>query len=356
MSIKEYAPALTEAFGERMQGILNDAALALMTSIGHQVGLFDTLARRPAMTSPQIAQAAGLHERYVREWLAAMVCGRVILFDPVARTYTLPPEHAAWLTRAAGARNLAGDTQVFALLAQVEPALIACFRNGGGVPYSAYPRFQQIMAENSRRLFDTALLSDILPVVPGLIERLQTGIDALDAGCGSGRAVNLMAQAFPNSRFTGYDLSEEAIAAAWDEAAALRLKNVVFEALDITQITAMARYDLITAFDSIHDQAQPAQVLQHVARALRPGGTFLMVDIRASSDLAENMELPLAPFMYTISCMHCMTVSLAADGAGLGAMWGQQLACRMLAEAGFTNVTVARIEADTGNSYYIAMK
>jgi hypothetical protein len=116
------------------------------------------------------------------------------------------------------------------------------------------------------------------------------------------------------------------------------------------------RFDLVTAFDAIHDQAQPARVLAGIAAALRPEGVFLMVDIGASSHVHENMDYPLAPFMYTISCMHCMTVSLALDGAGLGAMWGEQLARQMLAEAGFTRVEASRVEGDRTNSYYVATK
>lgn len=346
----------TAAFGARMAEILNSAALALMCSIGHQVGLFDTLAHQPPQTCPQIAAAAGLQERYVREWLGAMVTGRVVDYDPAAATYALPAAHAAWLTRAAGANNLANDAQVLPLLAQVEPAIIACFRTGGGVPYDSFPRFQAIMAESSRRVVDTALLTQILPLVPGLVARLAEGIDVLEVGCGSGHALNLIAQAFPRSRFTGYDLSAEGIAAAWAEARRMRLRNVQFAQHDAAQLHAVDWYDLVTAFDAIHDQAHPARVLRGVARALRPAGTFLMGDIRASSDLAENIDRPFAPFMYTISCMHCMTVSLALGGEGLGAMWGEQRACQMLAEAGFTQVAIAQITADTGNNYYIATK
>jgi ubiquinone/menaquinone biosynthesis C-methylase UbiE len=224
------------------------------------------------------------------------------------------------------------------------------------VPYAAFPRFQEIMAENSRRVMDAALLQDIVPVVPELIARLTEGIDVPEVGCGSGHALNLMAHAFPRSRFTGYDLSDEGIAAAWDEARHLRLKNVQFAQHDAAQLHAVDRYDLVTAFDAIHDQAHPTRVLHGIARALRPTGTFLMGDIRASSDLAENIDLPLAPFLYTISCMHCMTVSLALGGEGLGAMWGEQRARQMLITAGFTQVEVTQVAADTGNTYYIATK
>src|SRR5207244_5936072 len=129
-----------------------------------------------------------------------------------------------------------------------------------------------------------------------------------------------------------------------------------FEAQDVSHLDSPGRYDLITAFDSIHDQARPTQVLAAIAKALRSRGMFLMVDIAASSHLEENMDHPLAPFLYTISCNHCMTVSLAEDGAGLGTMWGEQVAGQMLREAGFTQLEVKHIKGDIANSYYIAFK
>jgi ubiquinone/menaquinone biosynthesis C-methylase UbiE len=192
--------------------------------------------------------------------------------------------------------------------------------------------------------------------VPGLVERLRAGIDVADVGCGLGHAVTLMAGAFPRSRFTGFDFSAEGIAAGRKAAARRGLSNARFELQDVARLDVSQGYDLITAFDAIHDQAQPAQVLAGITRALRPGGTFLMVDIAASSNLAENGEHPLGSYLYTVSCMHCMTVSLAQGGAGLGTMWGEQVALRMLAEAGFSQVEVRRVPGDIINSYYIARR
>ena len=212
------------------------------------------------------------------------------------------------------------------------------------------------MAEDSAQVVDTSLLSVTLPLIPGMVERLQTGIDVADIGCGSGHALIVMAQAFPASRFAGYDLSQEGIGAARAEAQRSGVTNTRFEVQDVSALDIPGSYDLITAFDAIHDQARPAQVLSAIARALRPGGIFLMVDIAASSQLEENGDHPLAPFLYTISCNHCMTVSLAANGAGLGTMWGEQVAHQMLSAAGFTHIEVKHIEADFTNSYYIASR
>src|SRR3954452_20348861 len=180
-----------------MVGVLNNAGLALMTSIGHQTGLFDTMAGLPPSTSEKIAQAAGLNERYVREWLGAMVTGGVVEVDGEQNTFTLPPERAACLTRAAGPHNIATPMLFIALLGKVEDQIVDCFRQGGGVPYSAYTQFQRLMAANSAQVHDSGLVEGILPLVPGLVECLDVGIDVADVGCGQGHAINLIARAFP---------------------------------------------------------------------------------------------------------------------------------------------------------------
>jgi hypothetical protein len=199
----------TQQFAERITGAIDDASLALLLSIGHQTGLFDTMAELPPATSAQIADAAGLNERYVREWLGGVVAAQVIAYDPEAETYMLPRDHAAVLTRAAGPDNLARVAQFIPLLGEVEQKIVGCFRAGGGLPYSDYPRFHKLMAEESGEVFDAALVDVILPLADGLPERLRTGADVADIGCGSGHAINVMAQAFPASRFTGVDFSEE---------------------------------------------------------------------------------------------------------------------------------------------------
>lgn len=352
----ETAPETAKEFTGRIVAALDGASLALLLSIGHQTGLLDTMAGLPPSTSAQIAEAAGLNERYVREWLAGMTAGRVVDYDAGTGRYTLPSHRAAVLTRAAGPDNLALVALFIPQLAEVEQRIIGCFREGGGLHYGEFPRFHTLMAEQSGVVYDTALVDAVLPLVDGLVERLRAGADVADVGCGSGHAINVMAQAFPASRFTGIDFSAEAIAAGAREAAALGLTNATFESHNLAQLDKSAAYDVITAFDAIHDQAHPARVLENIHRALRPGGIFLMADIKASSRLEENIGAPMSTYLYTTSLMHCMTVSLAADGAGLGAAWGTQLAVAMLADAGFGDVRVAEIDSDPLNNYYIAGK
>jgi SAM-dependent methyltransferase len=357
MTAQELDQTEVATFTQQLVAIMTGGRLSLMISIGHRTGLFDAIAGLPPATSDTIAEAAGLNERYVREWLGAMTCGRIVAYDPVARTYRLPAEHAAVLTRTAGIRNMAMMAQPIALFGMVEDAIVECFRTGGGVPYADYPpRFRQLIAELTARVHDAALIDRILTLVPGLPDRLRAGIDVADIGCGSGHALNLMARAFPASRFTGYDFDEDALRAARIEAESLGLANARFELKDVATLALDGGYDLITAFDAIHDLARPRDALWSIARALRPDGVFLMVDVGASSNLDENLDHPLAAGLYVNSTMYCLTVSLAQGGEGLGAMWGEQTVRQYLADAGFTRVEVRRIEGDMINNYYIAAK
>jgi 2-polyprenyl-3-methyl-5-hydroxy-6-metoxy-1,4-benzoquinol methylase len=355
MTTTEFDATRVEQFAGRTLQILNDSMLALLLSVGHQTRLFDTMAGLEPSTSAQIADAASLDERYVREWLAGLTVGGIVEHDPETGTYVLPAEHAAVITRAAGSDNLASFAQYVGLFGELEQEVVRAFRDGKGVPYSAMPRFQELQAEETAQIHDGGLIDTTLPLVDGLVDRLREGIDVLDVGCGHGHAANLIADSFPSSRVLGIDISEQGIAAARAEAEHLRLSNASFEVRDALTLDR-GGYDLITTFDVVHDLPRPAETVQAIHDALRPGGTYLMVDIAASSHLHENLEHPLGPALYTASIFHCMSVSLANGGPGLGAMWGEQKALEILHGAGFDNVEVKRVDADFLNNYYIARK
>lgn len=343
-----------DTFTWKLLDILNHGALALMISVGHRTGLFDSMVRTGKANSRRLAECTALSERYVREWLGAMVTGEVVAYDPEADTYHLPEWHAACLTRAAGAANLAAPMQWIAVLGGVEDEVVHAFHHGSGVPYEAYRRFHEVTAQSSEQATAEALENDVLPRIPDLMGRLQAGIDVLDIGCGFGRTLLRLASRYPRSRFVGLDLAAEPVLAARIEADRGGLRNVRFERADAAEMDGASLYDLVTAFDAIHDQARPARVLNIVARLLRPGGVFLMQEIAASSHVEQNRELPLGPFIYTVSCMHCMSVSLANGGPGLGAAWGRELALAMLAEAGFNEVQIEQSPRDLVNLYYVA--
>jgi ubiquinone/menaquinone biosynthesis C-methylase UbiE len=356
MTARQATTRTTDQFCERLLTMYNGAALSMMISIGHRTALFDTMTEMPPATSEEIAQTANLDERYVREWLGAMVTGGIVDYDATMDNYMLPPEHAAALTRAASPNNMASIAQWFAVLGGVEDKILERFRSGGGLCYKDYHRFHEVMAEESDQTTVAALMDTILPVVPGIVERLRSGATVLDVGCGSGMALIEMARNFPASRFVGYDMCEDAVNAGTAEIRRKGLTNVVLVRKDVADMEFSERFDMVTAFDAIHDQARPDVVLKNIARALKPDGVFLMQDIRGSSHVHRNMENPLAPFIYTISCMHCMSVSLGQNGMGLGAAWGEELALCMLRDTGFRDIEVRELPHDILNSYYICHK
>jgi SAM-dependent methyltransferase len=330
-----------------------------MASVGHRTGLFDLLSELPPATSEEIAAEAGLNERYVREWLGAMVTAGVVEVDPAAARYKLPAEHAAYLTRAAAADNIAVFSQWIVVFAGVEDDIVECFKKGGGVPYEKYRRFHAVMREDSGQSVLSSLEPHVLPLVPGLTDRLTAGIRVLDAGCGSGRIMNHLAARYPKSQFIGMDLSSEGVAFARAEAAGKNLKNAEFVVRDLTHFDETApsgQFDLVTTFDAIHDQAQPLRVLQGIHKALRSDGVYLMQDIKASSHVHENVGHPLGTFLYTASCLHCMTVSLAQGGEGLGAMWGEEKTREYLQRAGFRSIEAHQLAHDIANNWYVVRK
>lgn len=346
-----------EAFEGRLINALNEAGLLLMISIGHRTGLFEAFAATPPLTSDALAQRANLDERYVREWLGALVAAGVVEMDPATGTYWLPDEHAARLTDA-GEANLAVYAQYIAQMGEVETDVVRCFREGGGVPYERYHRFHELMAEDSAQTVLPALFDHILPLA-GVTEQLQRGIRVLDAGCGRGRALMLMAQQFPNSRFVGYDLSPEAIEWARAQTAAAGITNLEFEVRDLTDFDQTAEpqaFEFVTSFDAIHDQAKPLNVLKGIHRTLVPGGTYLAQDIHGSSHHDHDRDHPLGAFLYAISCMHCMTVSLAQGGEGLGTMWGRERAQDYLNRAGFAEVQIHQLPHDVQNDYFVCRR
>jgi ubiquinone/menaquinone biosynthesis C-methylase UbiE len=354
-----FESAKAAAFAERLLATLNQGAVTLMISVGHRTGLFDAMREMSPATSVEIAQKAGLNERYVREWLGAMVTGRIVEVDGDGSRFFLPPEHAAFLARAAGADNFAVFAQYLPLLSGVEDDIVECFKKGGGVPYARFPRFHEVMAEDSGQSVLSSLESHIVPLVPDLAAKLGAGIQMLDVGCGRGRIINRLAELFPTSRFTGMDLSSEAIVAAWGDAAEKKLRNVEFIVADLSRFDEKAEieaFDFVTTFDAVHDQAKPLNVLRGIYRTLRPEGVYLMQDIKGSSHVHKNLDHPLGPFLYTVSCMHCMTVSLAQNGEGLGAMWGEEKTREYLERAGFRTVRKHELNHDIQNNWYVIRK
>jgi SAM-dependent methyltransferase len=348
-----FDPAKAEAFGGRLMGILGGGLLSLMVDIGHRTGLFATAARG-WMTSEDLSAKAGLNERYVREWLSAMTTAGIVDYDQTAETFRLPPEHAAVLISPTGVAPLAVTTTI---LAKHVPQVVQAFREGGGVPYAAFgPEFTDAWDAVGRGVFDTMLVDEYLPFAPGLTEALTAGIKVADIACGTGHALIVLARTFPASTFTGYDLDEHAIARGTAEAAGAGLANVHFEVADVARLAVTEQYDVIFVFDAIHDQVAPDTVLARIAAALVRGGLLFMREPHAADSLAENLGNPMAPLVYSASTLHCMTVSLAHGGAGIGAAFGERRARKMLSDAGFGEPDVHPAPGSPFGAVYLARK
>lgn len=351
-------------FSKRLTQILNHGALNLALAIGYKNRIFDVLEdlNRP-VTVAEIASASTLSARYLEEWLGIMVTGGIIELSSDSDgndRFFLPPEHASFLTRKAGSNNLGVYTQEIPLLtSSALDGVNRGFKTGQGIPFSTYPDFQAFMGELSDAKHETVLIDHFLPSIDQnqLLERLRDGIQVCDLGCGSGVALNLMAKAFPKSRFTGIDNHEGSIQTARTAARKMGLSNVAYTVLDAAKIHGnkefFQRFNYICAFDAIHDQSHPLEALKGIHYMLAPGGLFSMIDIKASSDLSNNLDHPMGPFLYTVSLMHCMPVGLNDNGAGLGMMWGQEKAEALMRKAGFNHIEVLEMAHDPFNLHYL---
>jgi 2-polyprenyl-3-methyl-5-hydroxy-6-metoxy-1,4-benzoquinol methylase len=347
MSAMNLEPLISaDVYASRIGRTLNSGFVALLISIGHRTRLFDTMAALPPSTSNDVAAAAGLTERYVREWLAAMTAARIVHYDVRTGTYFLPIEYAAALTRGAGSASLAPAAELLSLLAGVEDLVVAGFHGGGGVMPEAYERVHALLSAEKRQIVDEDYVRAMLELAPGLEQKLAAGACVLDAGCGDGAVLRVLGRMFPRSGFRGYDISRRAIDEANERLEESGLRNVEYVVGDVASIDEPRSYDLVLALESIHEQAFPRLALRNLAAALRRDGVFLMQEIAASSHLARNADNPYAPMLYALSVLHAVPVALAQEGEALGMMWGQERAMQMLKEAGFVKIRFHALPSD----------
>jgi 2-polyprenyl-3-methyl-5-hydroxy-6-metoxy-1,4-benzoquinol methylase len=256
------------------------------------------------------------------------------------------------LTSAAGPNDVSLLASGLHFFGELEDDVVTAFREGGGVPWKRMERLQVWQSELSYGVYHHAL-DAILGFAPGLVDRLRSGIDVVDVGCGRGHAALRIADAYPASRVTGYDQARPAVADARAAAERANLDNVGFEVRDASAVQP-ASADLVLAFDVIHDLARPFEALRAIRNAVRPGGVFLMAEHALSHDPDENVGHPFAPALYTVSLFHCLTASLSEGGEGLGLAWGEERIRPALADAGFVEVARHALEGDPLNAYYVA--
>jgi 2-polyprenyl-3-methyl-5-hydroxy-6-metoxy-1,4-benzoquinol methylase len=333
--------AAAEAFVGRALGDLGGAMTTVFCALGDRLGLLKALAAEGPTTSEQLAARLGLNERYVREWLRGMTAAAYLEYEPDSQRFSLPAEHVPVLAQETGPVFFGGVYQELigslAALARVADA----FRDGGGTPQEAYPSdFWEGMERFTAGWFENLLLSEWLPAVPEVRAKLEHGAAMADVGCGAGRAVIKLAEAFPNSRCSGYDAFEGQLARARQNAASAGLGGrVTFERRDVAVDGLPERFDVITTFDVVHDAVDPPSLLKAIRAGLQPDGTYLLLEINCA-DHAHHNEGPIAQVLYGFSLLYCMTSSLAHDGAGLGTCGLPESRIRGLAaEAGFGTVT-----------------
>ena len=325
--VKDFAGVMLNDLGAAMQGALS--------YIGDRLGIFKALASAGSVTSAELAARTGLNERYVREWLGAMTAAKYISYDPATMRYTMTPEHAMILADEKSPFFMGGFMQMIVPEVALAPKLIDSFRTGKGLPQSEYPpEVFEAIERGSAPMYQHHLIRKWMPAMPDAVARLNAGGTALDVGCGSGRAVIALATAYPKARVHGYDAHPGSVERARANATAAGVgERVTFDVVDCTKLPA-GQFDFITTFDVIHDSVDPIGLLKSIRKALKPDGTYLMLEMNCSPKLEENAN-PVGRFLYAVSTLYCMTTSLAHDGAGIGAAMGEPKARELASQAGF---------------------
>src|SRR5712692_2668022 len=345
--------AKTEAFLGRVLSDTSGMTVTIMASIGDRLGLFKSLGYGSA-TSTQLAARAGINERYAREWLGAMATAGYVEYDPATGRFTLPPEHIPVLAQEGGPIFFGGVHQL--LIGMVGPLkqLEQAFRQGGGVPQSAYDdNMWEGMERFTAGWFENLLVPLWIPAMPDVQAKLERGAAVADVGCGRGRALIKLAQTYPDSHYIGYDIFEPVIAQASANAERAGVADRVrFQYLDASE-GLPASYDVITTFDVVHDAVDPRGLLNAIRQALRHDGRYVCLEINCSDKLEENAG-PLGAFFYSVSVLYCMTTSLAVGGEGLGTAGLPEAKLHELcSEAGFSSVRRVPLENPFNTLYEI---
>jgi 2-polyprenyl-3-methyl-5-hydroxy-6-metoxy-1,4-benzoquinol methylase len=336
--------AKTEAFLGKVLSDTSGMTTTILASIGDRLGLFTNLAYGPA-TSAELASRADINERYAREWLGAMTSAGYVEYDPASHRFTLPAEHLPVLAQENGPVFFGGIHQMLAGMVGPLNQLIQVFQHGGGVPQSAYDHNMWDGLERfTASWFEHLLIPVWLETLPEVQARLERGALVADVGCGRGKALIKLAQAFPRSHYVGYDSFEPTIEEATAHAQAAGVADKVrFEHRDATA-GLPEQYDVITTFDVVHDAIDPRGLLRAIRRALRSDGWYVCLDINCAEHLEGNAG-PLGSLFYGVSMLYCMTTSLSGHGEGLGTMGLPEGKLRELStEAGFSRVRRVPLE------------
>ena len=344
-----------QSFAFKVVGDVTAQQMGPLSTVGDRLGLFKTLATSGPVTSEEFADRARINERYGREWLAAMACHGYLAYDDATKRFTLPPEHAMVLANTESPLYLTGLIEMSQPFWANIDLLADAFKHGGGVPqeriggdfWCAFERF-------TRTGFRNNLAQDWIPAMPTVDATLRAGGTVVDIGCGNGQALLFLARGYPEATLVGYDNYAPAIEAANANARDAGLANRVrYELCDVAQ-GIPGQYDLITTFDVVHDMPRPRPAMKEFKKALKPGGTYFVVEINLSGDLQENLDHPLGigAFGYSASANYCMTQALAVGGEGTGTCMGEAKMREFADEAGFTHFRRLDFPGNPFNIFY----
>ena len=331
------------------------AATVVLAALGDRAGLFKNLAEHGTATSGELASRTGLSERYVREWLAGMFAAGYLTYDDALGSYALPAEHVPALAAEPGPAFFGGVHQELIGAIQRYDDVADAFHRGGGVrPADLHPDVWAGTSRFTAQWHQNMLVQQWLPLVPDTTAKLRAGARVADVGCGTGQALIALARAFPAITATGYDVHQPAVERARRAAAEAGLADrISFEVLDVAAGLPES-FDVITTFDVVHDAVDPLGLLRSIRDALRPGGTYLCLEINCSDKAADNTG-PIAALLYGFSILYCMTTSLAEGGEGLGTLGLPEPVLRQLAgKAGFAQVRYVEMDNPFNRLYELS--
>lgn len=332
-------PSTVEAFLGEVVEDMSGLTVTLMAALGDKLGLFKELATNGPATSDELSSRSGIHPRYAQEWLSTMMSARYLEYDPKVEQFALPPAHVRVLAEEEGPYFVGGTHQMLFGMLSVIGQLEKAFKSGEGIPMTAYDHDTwEGMERDMTGVYKAKLLDNWVPAIPEVQAMLERGVDVADVGCGSGRALTLLAEAYPNSHYVGYDVFQPVVERAKSNAELAGVADrVQFRTVDCSA-GLPDKFDVIITFDVIHDVADPVGMLKAIRESLRPNGRYVCME-PASADLLQDNVGPLEALRYGFSLLYCMSTSLANNGAALGTLGLPETKMHDLCkEAGFENV------------------
>ncbi|CAN7388544.1 class I SAM-dependent methyltransferase [Phenylobacterium sp. LjRoot219] len=329
-------PQRLEAFMAKMVGDMGAAVSGALVVLGDRLGLYKALAAKGPCTSAELASATGTSERYVREWLSAQAAADYVTFNPDTRKFFLTPEQALVFADEESPAFMAGGYEILQAMWRDEPKISAAFQSGAGVGWHEH---DTCLFRGTERFFrpgyNAHLVGEWLPALDGVEQKLRSGAEVADVGCGHGASTILMAQAFPNSRFTGFDYHPASIERARERAAEAGVADRARFEVAAAKDYPGSGYDLVCIFDALHDMGDPVGAARHIRETLKLDGTFMLVEPFANDELTDNLN-PIGRLFYSASTMLCTPASLSQEvGLGLGAQAGETRLKSVADEAGF---------------------